>query len=62
MKDLLKAICEKHGVTHDKAELIATEQWNLIFESRILSTTEEFKNDLIRAVNIELFGDGEPDD
>lgn len=60
MKDLLKSVCTRHGIPDDKAELIATEQWNLIFEAKILTTTEELRNDLICAVQDEYFGG--PDD
>ena len=62
MKSQIKAIVQKYVHDDVQVDIASTEILNLIFESRILTTTEDLRNDLIRAVNIELFGDGEPDD
>lgn len=62
MKSQIKLIVQKYVHDDVLAEIISTELWNLIFETRVLTTTEELRTDLIRAVNYELLGDGEPDD
>ena len=62
MKSQIKAIVQKYVHDDVQADIASTEILNLIFESRILTTTEDLRTDLIRAVNYELLGDGEPDD
>jgi hypothetical protein len=62
MKEQIKTIVSRYLHDDVLADIISTELWNLIFESRVLTTTEELRTDLIRAVNVELLGDGEPDD
>ncbi|MDD3983860.1 MAG: hypothetical protein PHU54_07960 [Candidatus Omnitrophica bacterium] len=62
MKEQIKTIVSRYLHDDVLADIISTELWNLIFESRVLTTTEELRTDLIRAVNYELLGDGEPDD
>ena len=62
MKEQIKIIVSRYLHDDVLADIISTELWNLIFESRVLTTTEELRTDLIRAVNVELLGDGEPDD
>lgn len=61
MKDQIKTILMRR-LDLEIAELFAVEIWNLIFEAKVLSTTEEFRNDLICAVQDKLFGEGNPDD
>ena len=62
MKSQIKAIVQKYVHDDVQVDIASTEILNLIFESRILTTTEDLRTDLIRAVNYELLGDGEPDD
>ena len=62
MKSQIKSIVQKYVHDDVQVDILTTELWNLIFESRVLTTTEELRTDLIRAVNVELLGDGEPDD
>ena len=62
MKSQIKAIVQKYVHDDVQADIASTEILNLIFESRILTTTEDLRNELIRAIHFEFFGDGEPDD
>jgi len=62
LKSQIKSIVQKYVHDDVQVDILTTELWNLIFESRVLTTTEELRTDLIRAVNVELLGDGEPDD
>ena len=61
MKDQIKTILMRR-LDPEIAELFASEIWNLIFEAKVLTTTEELRSDLICAVQDEIFGNGEPDD
>ena len=62
MKEQIKTIVSRYLHDDVLADIMATEIMNFIFETKVLTVTEELRTDLIRAVNIELFGDGEPDD
>lgn len=61
MKEQIKTILMRR-LDPDIADIMATEIWNLIFASKVLTTTDEFRNDLICAVQDEMFGEGNPDD